>query len=49
MTLVKTLEGYYMGEVLYLSKEEIKKCTNIKEAINAVEEGIKALARNEAV
>jgi len=38
-----------MGEVLYLSEEEIKKCINIKEAINAVEEGIKALARNEAV
>lgn len=38
-----------MGEVLYFSKEEIKKCINIKEAINAVEEGIKALARNEAV
>lgn len=38
-----------MSEVLYLSEEDVKKTITIREALDAIEEGLKATARGEVV
>jgi len=37
------------NEILYLSEEDVKKCLTTKDAIEAVEEGIKALGQGKAI